>query len=289
VRAAITAGINIEYEIMGDPNDPPVLLMMGLGAQLTSWDSDFCDALCNRGYYVVRYDHRDVGLSSWFDDSDKSGSGEPVYSLSDMASDALGLLDVLNVETAHIVGLSMGGLIAQTFAINYPMRIETLVSIMSSTGSRVVGRPRPEALAALRAPTPRTRDEAIEQSVTMWKTIWSPRLSFDEQYVRGRAGAAYDRAFHPSGSIRHWAAVIAQPDRTEELRKISTPTLVIHGDADILVDCSGGMATAEAIPNAQLMLIPGMGHHLPRELFDELATAMAGHFTGDRILPQPLL
>lgn len=270
-------GITIEYETFGDPGAPPVLLIMGLGAQLTMWDEPFCKALVDAGLFVIRYDNRDVGRSTWFDEAGEptlaellGGTATPAYSMADLAADAAGLLDALGIESAHIVGASMGGMIAQTFAIAYPERTRTLVSIMSTTGDPSVGQPHPEALAALTAPVPTTRDEVMDQSVETWRIIGSPGFDFDEQGVRDRAGEAFDRAFHPAGTARQLAAIIFQPDRTPALAGVAVPALVIHGAADPLVDPSGGRATAEAIPGARLKLVPGMGHDLPPELTDEI-------------------
>jgi pimeloyl-ACP methyl ester carboxylesterase len=266
-------GINIEFETFGQSEQPTVLLIMGLGAQMTNWDPKLCQAIADLGFYVIRYDNRDVGLSTWFDEAGAC------YSIGDMADDAAGLLDYLDIETAHIVGASMGGMIAQAFAIKYPKRTRTLTSIMSTTGDQTVGQPRPEAIVVLMVLPPTSRDEAIEQSVALWRTIGSPGFAFDEQMVRERAGASYDRAFHPSGTGRQLVAVMTQPDRTTELGQLLMPVLVIHGEEDPLVDVSGGRATAAAIAGSQLKLIPGMGHNLPPELFDEFASDLAKHFS----------
>ena len=272
---AISAnGITIEYETFGDPGSPPVLLIMGFGAQLTMWDSRFCQALADAGYFVIRYDNRDVGLSTTFEDATES----PAYTLSDMAADGAGLLDALGIVTAHIVGASMGGMIAQTFAIEHPERTRTLVSIMSTTGNQTVGQPMPDALAALLAPPPTSRDGAIEAGLKAWRVIGSPGYTFDEDAVRERAGASYDRSFNPEGAARQLAAIMSQPDRTAALGKVKVPTLVIHGEADPLVTPSGGEATAAAIPGAKLKMVPGMGHDLPPDLQDEFVRDMSALF-----------
>jgi pimeloyl-ACP methyl ester carboxylesterase len=242
---------------------------------MTNWHPTFCRAIVDHGYYVIRYDNRDVGLSTWFDEAGAS------YSIADMADDAAGLLDYLGLDAAHIVGVSMGGMIAQTFAIKYPQRTRTLTSIMSTTGNREVGQAHPEAVAALMMPPPRSRDEAIELSVVLWRTIGSPGFVFDEKLIRDRAAESYDRAFHPAGTGRHLAAVFVQPDRTAALGQLLMPVLVIHGEEDPLVDPSGGRATAAAIPGSRLKLIPGMGHSLPAELFDEFAADLATHFSNN--------
>jgi pimeloyl-ACP methyl ester carboxylesterase len=278
-------GIQIEYDTFGDASSPPVLLIMGLGVQMTLWDPEFCQAIADRGYYVIRFDNRDIGLSTWFDDAGSSelsdvmsGAVDAPYSLSDMAADAAGLLDALGIESAHIVGASMGGMIAQTFAIEYPTKTRTLTSIMSTTGDLAVGQSTPEALGSLLGLAPTSRDEAIESAVLTAKIIGSPGYPFDESRLRDRAASDYDRSFHPAGMARQVAAIVTQPDRTTALQSLSVPTLVIHGDGDPLVDPSGGRATADAVPNARLMVVPGMGHDLPPELHEVIAGSLAEHF-----------
>jgi pimeloyl-ACP methyl ester carboxylesterase len=283
--AASANGITIEYETFGDTGAPPVLLIMGFSGQLTLWDPDFCADLAGAGFYVIRYDNRDVGLSTWFDDAGEpdlfellAGTATAPYSIADMAADAAGLLDALGLASAHIVGVSMGGMIAQAFAIAYPARVRTLTSIMSTTGDPTVGQPDPDALTALVPAPPASREEAMDQGAVMWRTIGSPGFPFDEAMVRERAGAAYDRAFHPAGNSRQFAAIATQPDRTAALAAVTVPTLVIHGEADPLVNPSGGRATAAAIPGARLRLVPGMGHDMPEELSGEFVTELAAHF-----------
>jgi pimeloyl-ACP methyl ester carboxylesterase len=283
--AATTNGITIEYETFGDPADPPVLLIMGFGCQLTLWDEGFCRALAERGHYVVRYDNRDVGLSTWFDEAGEpglldllSGTAAALYSLVDMADDGAGLLGALGCGPAHVVGVSMGGMIAQTFALEHPRRLRTLTSIMSTTGDPTVGQASPEALEALVPVPPVSREEAMDQGVAMWKTIGSPGFPFDEDAVRERAGGFYDRAFHPAGNTRQLAAIVTQPDRTAALGAVSAPTLVIHGADDPLVAVSGGEATAAAVPGARLLVVPGMGHDMPEALADRFVDELAAHF-----------
>jgi len=284
--AASANGITIEYETFGDPADPAVLLIMGFNGQLTLWDEPFCVALADRGHYVIRYDNRDVGLSTWFDDAGEpglldllSGTASAPYSLVDMAADGAGLLDALDIPSAHVVGVSMGGMIAQTFALEHPDRLRTLTSIMSTTGDPGVGQARPEALEALVPVPPASREEAMDQGAAMWKTIGSPGFPFDEAAVRERAGAAYDRAFHPAGATRQLAAIVTQPDRTLSLGSVTAPTLVVHGTDDPLVAPSGGEATAAAIPGARLLLVPGMGHDMPEELTGRFVDELTVHFT----------
>ena len=277
-------GIEIEYDEHGAAGDPPLLLIMGLSAQMTAWDDRFVELLAGHGLRVIRFDNRDIGLSTWLDDAgvpDLSGAGgipQPAYSLADMAADAAGLLDALGVERAHIVGASMGGMIAQTFAIAYPQRTLTLTSIFSTTGHPAVGQPHAGVAEALfLSGAPETREAAIEAGVAGSKLIGSPAYPTPDDEVRERAAAAYDRAWHPAGVARQVMAILTQPDRTEALGRLDVPTLVIHGDADPLVDPSGGRATAEAVPGAELWLIPGMAHDLPAPLHAELAGRIAAH------------
>jgi pimeloyl-ACP methyl ester carboxylesterase len=285
--ASISAnGIDIEYETAGNPLDPPLLLIMGLGAQLIAWDDEFVEELVSRGFYVIRFDNRDVGLSTWFDDAGvpdvaaimvSGGVPEPAYLLADMADDAAGLLDALGILRAHVVGASMGGMIAQSLAIRHPDKVLTLVSIMSTTGAREVGQPHEEALAVLMQAPAVTRDGVIEGSVRASSVIGSTGFGDQTERVRVRAAEAFDRAVHPEGMARQLLAIVASPDRTPALASVKTPTLVIHGEIDPLVDPSGGRATAAAIPGAELWIIPGMGHDLPAQLFGPIADRLAVH------------
>jgi pimeloyl-ACP methyl ester carboxylesterase len=268
-------GITVEYETFGESSAPPVLLIMGLGAQMTRWDPPFCQGIADSGYFVIRFDNRDVGLSTWFDGTDTK---TPTYSLEDMAADAAGLLDALSIDSAHVVGASMGGMIAQTFAIAYPERTKTLTSIMSTTGNHAVGQATTDALAGIMVPPPKSREEAVELGVKLARLIGSPGFPFHEEAVRERSGSTYDRAFNPPGTARQMQAITSQPDRTEDLGRIRVPTLVIHGAEDPLITPSGGEATAAAVPGATLKVIPGMGHNLPPELFDELIGDLDKHF-----------
>jgi pimeloyl-ACP methyl ester carboxylesterase len=280
MTSAAANGITIEYATTGNPDHPPLLLIMGLGAQLTAWDDEFVEALARRGFYVIRYDNRDVGRSTWFDEagvpdiaSIVAGSApQPAYLVSDMADDAAGLLTALGVGSAHVLGVSMGGMIAQSFAIQYPDRTRSLVSIMSSTG---VPQTHPEALEVLMSAPPTDRAAVIEQSVKTWGVIGSPGFPLHEDRIRAKSAAAYDRAFHPEGTARQTVAIVSSPDRAPALAKVEAPTLVIHGESDRLVDPSDGRATADAIPGAALWTIPGMGHDLPPELFDQVADRVA--------------
>ena len=264
-------GLEICYETFGDPAQPALLLVHGLGAQLIAWDDEFCRALVERGFHVVRFDNRDAGLSTKVEGVEPNigavmaGDRSSVpYLLEDMADDAAALLDALAIERAHVVGASMGGMIVQELAIRHPDRVLSLASIMSTTGDGTSGMPAPEAIGALVAPQPASRTEAIESGVRMQALVGnSPAFPADEAVLRAEVTAAYDRAYNPAGFLRQFAAIIASPDRTERLRALTVPAVVIHGEADILVTPSGGAATAAAIPGATLVTIPGMGHDLP--------------------------
>lgn len=277
------ARIEIAYERFGDADAPPVLLVMGLGAQLIQWPDGFCAELVARGLHVIRFDNRDAGASTHFSDAPtpdfaaamRGDFSSAVYTLSDMAADAVGLLDALGISSAHVVGASMGGMIAQTMAIEHPARVRSLTSIMATTGDRAVGQPRPEGLRAFSGPPAVTREEAIERMVAVSRILGSPGFPRDEDAVRERAGRAYDRGHDPIAMVRQGVAVIASGDRTARLRTLDLPALVVHGADDLLVDPSGGRATAEAIPGAELVVIDGMGHDLPRALWPRLADLVA--------------
>ncbi|MEV4947316.1 alpha/beta hydrolase [Streptomyces sp. NPDC053755] len=271
-------GIELEYDTIGSPRDPALLLVMGLYGQLTHWDTGFCRMIADHGYHVIRYDNRDSGLSTSLDDLAAPGpafsrDGAP-YVISDMADDAVGLLDALGIDRAHVVGVSMGGMIAQELAIDHADRLLSLCSIMSTTGERSVGRPRP-GIFALLAPTPAgTRDAVIEAAVATRRAIGSPGFPLDDAELRLRAAASYDRAHRPAGGLRQIAAIGASPARADRLRHTSVPALVIHGEDDPLIDVSGGRATAAAIPGATLLTIPGMGHDLPSALWPTIVGAI---------------
>jgi pimeloyl-ACP methyl ester carboxylesterase len=279
---ASTNGIELEYEVFGDSADPAMLLVMGLGMQLLAWDEDFCKMLAERGFYVIRFDNRDVGLSTKIEDAPvpdlfavMAGDGSSAgYTIEDMADDAAGLLDHLEIEAAHVVGVSMGGMIAQALAINHPDRVLTLTSIMSTTGDRAVGQPRESAIPALISPAPADRDAYIEYTLNLFKLIGSPAYPMDEDQFRALAAASYDRMHYPIGFMRQLAAIVASPERTQALGSVRAPTLVIHGEDDPLIVVSGGEATARAIPGAKLMKVAGMGHDLPRELWPEFVDAI---------------
>lgn len=279
---ARTNGVELAYEILGDPAAPPLLLIMGLGAQLIDWPQEFCDLLAGQGLRVVRFDNRDAGLSTQLDDlgvPDFAGlmagdrSSVP-YLLADLAADTAGLLDALGIPRAHVVGASMGGMVAQQLAVDRPDRVASLCSIMSTTGDRTVGRSTPEAAALLGRPPVSSREEVLAAAVAGSRVIGSPGFPAAEEELLRRAAAKYDRAYRPLGTLRQYAAVIASPDRTPGLRQVKVPTLVVHGEDDPLVDVSGGRATAAAIPDARLLTVPGMGHDLPRELWPRITEAI---------------
>ena len=287
--AAITAnGIKIEYETHGDPAHPPMLLIMGLGMQLTRWPIELVDALVARGYYVIRHDNRDIGLSTHFDEAGKPSLPRVVltrlfgmrprlaYYLSDMADDAVGLLDALKIERAHIVGASMGGMIAQHVAARYPERTRSLTSVMSTTGRRGLPRATPEAMAVL-TKRPLNADLAtiLEFGVKAARAVGSPAYPAPEARLREKTELDFHRSFHPVGALRQMAAIVADGDRRAMLRKVTAPTLVIHGEADPLVPVEGGHDTAASIKGAKLHLVPGMGHDLPLELVDEIVGKIA--------------
>ncbi len=276
-------GIDIEYVTEGDPSDPALLLVMGLGAQLTTWPQGFVDGLRRRGFYLILFDNRDCGLSTKFEGLPEmtalfggDGSSAP-YSIEDMADDAAALLTGLGIDRAHVVGASMGGMITQALVIHHPELFVTACSIMSTTGDRSVGAPTGEAITALLRPVATSREEAIEASVEGSRIIGSPKYPADEALLRERAGAAYDRSYCPEGTVRQLAAILASPDRTEGLRGVKIPFLVIHGEDDPLVTLSGGRATAAAVPGSELLVIPGMGHDLPEELWGEVTDAIVAN------------
>jgi len=284
---ARAANVDIYYETFGEETDPAIVLIMGLGGQSIAWDTEFCELLAGDGHYVVRFDNRDAGMSTKFDGAHIEAvaivtaalAGEKIevpYTLSDMAGDTLGLMDHLGMQRAHLVGVSMGGMIAQTLAAEYSERVASLTSIMSSTGSRSVGQPTPEAVMVLFERPPADRAGSIEAAVRAQRVIGSPD-HFNEENARTRAAAAYDRSFYPDGTGRQLAAIFAAGNRTDQIARITTPTLVIHGEQDSLIDVSGGHHTAEVIVDAELLLFEDMGHDLPRPLWDTLMEAITAH------------
>ena len=275
-------GIDLEWEEFGNADDPPLLLIMGLGGQMIVWDEEFCALVASHGFRVIRFDNRDVGLSTKIEGGPEpdllaaftGDTSSASYTLDDMADDAAGLLDALGIAAAHVVGASMGGMIAQTLAIRHPDKVQTLTSIMSTTGALDVGQPDPAAIPLLLKPPPLDRAGYIEHSVDSSRVLTSPGFPFDEEGTRERAARSFDRCFHPAGVGRQLLAIMASGDRTPALRALHVPTLVVHGEGDPLITPSGGRATAAAVPGARLLMIPGMGHDLPREAWDTIVDAI---------------
>jgi pimeloyl-ACP methyl ester carboxylesterase len=275
-------GIELAYETFGEDGRPPVLLVMGLGAQMIGWHDDFC-AMLAHGRHVVRFDNRDVGESQWLEGQVDlvacmaGDTSSAVYTLEDMADDVAGLLDALGLDSAHVVGASMGGMVAQTLAIRHPERVRSITSIMSTTGELGVAQPTEAATEALLSPPARSRDEAMERAVAVNRVIGSPGHPADARDLRERAARGWDRGLNPSGFARQLAAIHASGDRTAALASVTAPTLVVHGEDDPLVPVSGGRATAAAIPGAELLVVPGMGHDLPRALWPDLIARIGAH------------
>ncbi|MFW9956312.1 MAG: alpha/beta fold hydrolase [Candidatus Thorarchaeota archaeon] len=284
-KIAKLESVEITYDTFGNPSFPPMLLIMGLGAQMIRWDDAFCKALASQGHWVIRFDNRDVGLSTKFD---KAGTphimsliqGKKVevpYRLKDMAADAVGLLDVLGIKSADVVGVSMGGMIAQSMAIHYPERIRTLTSIMSSTGNPKLPQAKPEAMTVLFSPAASNRNDYIASELKAAKVLHGPKFPLNEEYVRNYAEHSYDRCYHPSGFARQLAAILASGSRNEALTKLKIPALVIHGSLDPLVPVEGGKDTASSIPGAKLLIIDGMGHSFPMEVVPQILQAILQH------------
>ncbi len=283
-------GIEIHYEEQGDPAAPAMLLIMGFGAQLTLWPDELVEALAAQGFRVIRYDNRDVGLSQKFDGVKAPGlvkmtllskigfTPKVPYTLADMADDGVGLLDALGIERAHIVGASMGGMIAQHVAARHPDRCLSLTTVFSTTGNPKLPPARPEAMKAL-ITRPDSTEEGVlvEHGMMLARTIGSPGYPAPEDRLRERTLASVRRSFYPEGPTRHLSAIVADGDHRAMLRDIAVPTLVLHGEDDPLVPCEGGRDTAASIPGAKLKTIPGWGHDLPLELVDELAGAIGEH------------
>ncbi len=282
--------IDVEYETFGSATDPAMLLVAGFVVQLTSWDSQFCERLAAGGRYVIRFDNRDCGLSTKFDGAKVDAhaalhaqlTGGPMpevpYTLSDMANDGVGLLDALEIATAHVVGASMGGMIAQTMAIEHPDRVRSLTSMMSSPGDPRTGKPEPEALEVLLTVPP--SDRAAYVDAASRTAVWASKRYVDIERIRARAAEGYDRSFYPEGGPRQLAAIYASGDRTAALGTLDVPALVIHGRDDTLIKPDGGTATAEAIPGANLLLVGDMGHDIPPPLWELIVGAILGISAG---------
>lgn len=282
--AELPSGVRIAYDSFGSPGDPPLLLVMGLGMQMLGWDERFCELLVARGYRVIRFDNRDIGLSTKFDDAGRphiiagalGATRSAPYRLADMADDAAGLLDQLEIDAAHVAGASMGGMIGQTLAARHPERVRSLCSIMADPGGRRrATMPRISVIGTLLARPPGGREAYGEHVTKVFARIGSPRFETDPERLRRVALMSYDRCFNPAGAARQLMAVIASGDRTAELRTIAAPTICIHGADDRLVPPAGGELVAAAIPAARLELISGMGHDLPVQLWPEIAAMIA--------------
>ena len=278
-------GVSLAYETSGPVDGMPLLLVHGLATQMLMWHDDLLAELHHRGFFVVRFDNRDVGLSTHLHDAPvpdlraamrQCDTSTAAYRLEDMADDAVGLLDHLGLESAHVLGVSMGGMIAQTIAIEHPERVRSLTSVMSTPSPRL-GPPTREASAVLLAAPATSRDEAVELLVTFYRVVGSPAYELDEGWLREVAGGSYDRGYDPPGVARQLMAIHASGDRTERLRALRVPTLVVHGEDDPLVQLPAGQATADAVPDATLLTLPGMGHDLPRTLWPTLLDALEQH------------
>jgi pimeloyl-ACP methyl ester carboxylesterase len=284
-RMAKVGELDICYETFGSADDPALLLVMGLGTQMIGWPDGFCAKLAERGFHVIRYDNRDCGRSTHFRGHrpptirqlllrDRSAAA---YSLADMAADGIGLLDHLGIERAHVAGASMGGMIAQTMAIHFPDRVLSLASIMSNTGHRWKGTPGLRVYPIFMKRPADNREGAIESTVSTFRLIGSPGFPFQEDELRRVAQLGYDRGYNPAGTARQLAAILADGDRSAELRGVTAPTVVIHGTRDRLVRPSGGRETAKAIPGAQLVEIDGMGHDLPIGAWERIIDAVVSN------------
>jgi pimeloyl-ACP methyl ester carboxylesterase len=284
---ATNGDVELYYETYGDPTQPALLLVNGLGSQLLNYPEELCQRFVAAGFFTIRYDNRDVGLSTKFADVTpdvgavvaalRAGETPDVpYLLSDMADDALAVLDALGVDRAHILGVSMGGMIVQTAAIEHADRLISVTSIMSTTGDRSFGQASPEAGALLFTPVGPERQDTIDRAILGAETYGSPD-HIDREALTARAGAAWDRCFHPAGTGRQLMAINASGDRTEKLASVTTPFLVIHGDQDRLIDMSGGVRTAEVVPGADLVVLEGMGHDLPPAYWDRIVSLVTDH------------
>ena len=261
--------VSLYYETIGDPAQPTLLLINGLGSQCINFKTEWCQMFVDAGFFVIRFDNRDVGLSSKL-------AGQPQYTLSDMAADALAVLDDAGVGRAHVLGVSMGGMIVQKLAIDHPGRLLSITSVMSTTGDPDVGQPTPEAMAALTTPAPADRDGAIAQYVANNRIYGSP-AEFDEERLKANAAAAYDRAHYPEGVRRQFLAVGSDGSRAAALGGVRVPALVLHGDQDRLIDISGGRRTAEVIPGARFVALEGMGHDYPPAYWGSIVADVAAH------------
>lgn len=282
-------GIELCYDTFGDPQAPPLLMIMGLASQMIAWDDEFCAQIAARGYRVIRFDNRDVGLSTRFTEAGVPDvlaafmavmQGKPInapYLLRDMADDAVGLLDSLGIDKAHVVGASMGGAVGQTLAIHHAPRLLTLTSIMATTGAPGLPPATPEALAVLFKPTPADQAAYFASYVQTWKVLRAGSFPLDEARDLARAGQIFARGLNPAGAARQLTAILAAGSRKEALAAVKLPTLVIHGDADPLVPLACGIDTAETVPGAKLLVLKGMGHAMPISMWPQIIDAIAAH------------
>ena len=284
-----TNNIDINYDSFGDKSHPAIILIMGLATQMIYWDEQFCKLLASQGYWVIRFDNRDNGKSTWLDSIPPPSSlalltnavfKRPLgatYLLSDMMQDTVGLLDALHLESAHIVGVSMGGMIAQEIAINHPHRVKSLTSIMSTTGNKRLPKPSTAFSFKMLKRPPKDVNKAVTYGMHVWRMIQGDHYPFDEQKVLGLITRALQRGFNPAGNTRQLAAILDSLDRTEALNTLAVPSLILHGEDDplVLVDC--GYATAKAIPNAKIKTYPGMGHTIPSQLYDDITKQILEH------------
>ena len=274
-------GIEIEYETVGDSSSPPLILVMGLGAQMITWDDEFCEQLAERGFHVIRFDNRDIGLSTKMEQAGMpdvmaafAGDAQPAYTLDDMADDAVGLLDALGIGAAHVVGASMGGFIAQLMAIDHPDRVLSLTSIMSAPGGHDTVAPWPEGAEVLMRIPPETREGRIEHAVWIRRVLAGRGNPFDDAAEARRAARSIDRAYYPVGTARQLVAVLAAKSRLERLASVSVPTLVVHGIDDPLVPIENGRRVAAAVPGARLIEFEGMGHNMPERFWPVILDAI---------------
>lgn len=287
-------GIQIEYDSFGDPAHPPLLLIAGLGRQLVFWDEEFCRSLAERGFYVIRFDNRDTGLSTKFESAGVPDTmaiynslmqGEEVkvpYILDDMADDSAGLLDAIGIDKAHICGVSMGAAITQIIGYRHPDRVLSLIPVMGTTGNPELPLPSQEAMDMLLSPAPEERSAYIEHTVKIMKTFWG-KFVFDEDEARQKAALEYDRCFYPQGLTRQLAAIFVHGNRKPMLASVTAPTLVIHGSEDPVVPVEGGRDTAEAIEGARIRIIEGMGHSLPRDVWPKIVDSITDHAASNKV------
>ena len=284
-KTARSNGIEIVYDTFGNKDDHPLLLIIGIGVQMILWNEEFCRSLASKGYYVIRFDNRDAGLSTKMDDAGVPDLGEILqdntesvsYTLSDMAEDSVGLLDALNIDSAHIVGASMGGMIAQTIALNHTKRMRTLTSIMSTTGNPDMPPPAEEVITQLFTPPPPEKEKHIDHFIKLWKLLNGPVLPFDNDFYRNFIGQEYDRNRCPAGFVRQLGAIVASGSRKEALKSLNMPTLVIHGTLDLLVRYECGVDTHEAIAGSKMLTIEDMGHTLHSDKAREVIEAIVKH------------